>query len=164
MPLYIEINETQTANYTMLSKRARNRVLKGVFYAIGKKWTEDMLPEHFKVSAAAKYGYAKRSEKYVTRKYREKRSATPLVYTGLLKRILLNFSQRVMAFPTRATVRLVGPSYLTINFKPGRPHLAREILAVTGQERQQLLEHGHDVMFKLLEEEAAAAAKRTRHK
>lgn len=164
MPLYFEINETQTANYTMLSARARNRVLKGVFHAIGTKWTEDMLPNHFKVAATAKYGYQKRTDKYLRRKLRAGHGYTPLVYTGLLKRSLVNFAQRVMAFPTRATVRLVGPSYLTINYKPGRPHLAREILTVASDERQELTDHGHDVMFKLLEKEAAAAAKRKRYK
>lgn len=164
MTLYLEINETSTANYTMLSARARKRVMKGVFHAIGVKWTEEMLPQHFKVAAAARYGYAKRTEKYLARKYREKRSATPLVYSGLLKHSLLDFKQRVMSFPTRVTVRLVGPSYLNINYKPGRPNIAKEILAVTSDERQQLVEHGHDVMFKLLEKEAAASGKRRRFK
>jgi hypothetical protein len=164
MPLFIEINETQTANYTMLSKRARDRVLKGVFHAIGMKWQKDMLPNHFTLAAKEKYGYRERTNKYKRRKLRAGHGITPLVYTGLLKRSLTGFMQRVMAYPTRATIRLVGPSYLTINYKPGRPHLAREILTVAQDEREELTQHGHDVMFKLLEEEAKAAAKRKRYK
>ncbi len=79
MPLFIEINETQTANYTMLSKRARDRVLKGVFHAIGMKWQKDMLPNHFTLAAKEKYGYRERTNKYKRRKLRAGHGITPLV-------------------------------------------------------------------------------------
>lgn len=163
MPLYIEINETQTANYG-LSARAVKRVTRGCFDAIGREWQKKFLPRHFSTEAMARYGYRERSKKYMRRKMLGKKGRTPLVYSGMLKRALTGFTQRQTAYPSRVTIHLVGPSYLNINYKPGRPNLGREIMAVSADEKNALAEHAHGVMFRLLEIEAKAAAKTKRHK
>lgn len=46
------------------------------------QWWRDKLPEHFKPSAMSKYGYEKRTEKYMERKWKKMSHHDPLVWTG----------------------------------------------------------------------------------
>lgn len=170
--IYFEVNQTQTANYG-LPVRAVRRVLKGTWDAIGLHWQKEFLPRHFKIGAAARYGYKDRTRKTIIRKMKlaakgkvAKSGRVDLVWSGVMERALTGFRQRQSAYPTRVTIHLAGPSYLKINYKPNRPHLAQEVLAVSGDERQALTQTGHDEMFKLLEWEAKrnATSKRIKAK
>lgn len=163
MPFLLDITEHHTKNYA-ISQRARTRVLKNTFQKIGEKWLEEYLPLHFRADARERYGYAERTVKYKRYKMKKTGGRTDLVYTGLLKRSLLNFSQRINAYPTRVTIKLIGPKYLTINYTEGRPNLGKEVLKVTPGEMNELMLHGHAEMFKFLEAEAARNGKRIRHK
>ena len=167
---HIEINETQTANY-MLPIRAVRRVLKGTWESIGEYWQKKFLPFHFTTQAYQRYGYARRAiatlkkkKKLATKGKVEGGGLLPLVHSGVMRRALTGFRQRMSAYPTRVTIHLVGPSYLTTNYKPGRPHLSKEVLAVSSEEREELTKHGHDVMFKLLEHESKRNASSKRFK
>jgi len=126
------------------SVRAWRTIMKEAHVAIGARWHKRMLPLHFKRGARNRYGYAPRKDKYKRRKARLERSGRiqgfgdqDLVYTGLLKRSALGLAS-IRGFPTRAKIDLTLPSYARVNFMPGRPQLANEVLAVTPDEHQTL--------------------------
>lgn len=156
IPIKVEIS----GDTPYLSVRATRRVLKGAYEVIGRKWLEDYLPLHFHPVAANRYGYTPRTSGTNKKKRRlaergkvEDGGRLPLVWSGVLRRAMLSHSHRVQAFPTRATIKLIGPSYLSINYKPGRPNMAREILTVTSDEATKLAEAGERRMDHLIREE-----------
>lgn len=130
----------------LLSKRAHNRVMTGVMGDVGAAWKKTMLPRHFRSGAATKYGYQRRTNAWQRRKMRSPVRASdahlPLVYTGTLRRMVKR-DANVRAFPTRATVNLPGPKYLTSRPNPtgrgrNRPNMGNEITTVTADEVHEL--------------------------
>lgn len=128
-----------------LTVRGQRAALKSTWDETGKLWQREFLPKHFKSGATSRYGYQHRTIKTVERKRWlaskgkvEDGGNTPLVWSGLMRRSMLGFRQRQAAYPTRVTINLVGPSYLSINYKPGRPHYAKEILTVNSEERREI--------------------------
>jgi len=124
-----------------------------------------MLPDHFKKSTQGKYGYAKRSPKYLARKKKRWASRRPLkngqyiegsgetdnVLTGDM-RDMLTRSNIVRAFPTRVSVNMEGPRYMTMRvYKANQPDKLKEISTTTQQERELLAK----VMDRSLEQSAA---------
>ncbi len=145
IPVRVEIS----GDAPYLPVRSQRAVLKGAYHFIGETWLEDYLPLHFKPFAARRYGYAKRTERTKEKKKRlaergrvEDGGRQPLVWSGLLRRSLLEHHHTVRAYPSRATAKLIGPSYLSIRYKSGRPNIGREILATTTDERRKLEEAG----------------------
>jgi hypothetical protein len=116
------------------------------------EWHERMLPKHFRKGAAARYGHQKRKPEYLKFKrmaaagkgpYR-KRGPVLLdgqvdnVFSGLLMHTLLGFAS-IRPYPTRVTVRMSGPRYITMRpYLSGQPDKAREVTAVAADEQQQL--------------------------
>jgi hypothetical protein len=67
-------------------KKARNESLKSA----GEFWRHQILPEHFEASASGKYRYKSRTKAHERRKRREGRGNRPNVYTGRLRKAMLN--------------------------------------------------------------------------
>lgn len=156
VPVKVEIS----GDTPYLSVRATRRVMKGAYEVIGKKWLEDYLPMHFHPIAPQRYGFTPRTAGTQKKKRRlaergivQDGGRLALVWSGVLRRAMLNHNHRVDAYPTRATIKLIGPSYLSINYKPGRPNMGREILTVIPDEAQKLNEAGARRMEHLINQE-----------
>jgi hypothetical protein len=143
MPVLIRATITHDGE---LSARAHNRVMKGVMGDVGEHWNKHIKGRHFRSGAATKYGYQPRTSAWVKRKSRSPIAASdarlPLIFTGTLKRQVLR-SKTIKAFPTRATVELQVPSYVTSRPNPtgrgrNRPNMGNEITAVTPDEIHEL--------------------------
>ena len=67
-------------------KRELPRAQKKAFKLAGNKWKRAFLKEHFKMSAMEKYGYRKRSKKYLKSKQNILHHQLPLVYSGTTRR------------------------------------------------------------------------------
>lgn len=108
----------------------------------GEHWQRSMLPKHFQSGAAKRYGYKRRSPKYVKSKPNrpgvKKGGRVPLVLTGLTE-LLMRRRQIVKAFPTRATLDIPGPRYVAMRRKdPRLPNLGEEITAVDQRDETEL--------------------------
>lgn len=128
-------------------------ICKAAYRATGLYWVEKMLPKHFEPGAAERYRYKWRAKGYRLRKDRAFQSGrpiqkggapviagsdTPNVLTGYMKREVMH-NVVVRGFPTRATVIMYGPAYLTTRFfKKNQPDKPAEITAVRSDERQEL--------------------------
>ncbi len=129
------------------SRRVRNDIYRGTYYAIGQRWQTKWLPRHFTRRARHIYKYRQRTTKWMQRKKREaKRSSkikkggrVDLVYTGLAEQL---FERRhaVRAFPTRVSINMHGPRYITMRPKKGgsRHALAPEVLKIVDDELRDL--------------------------
>lgn len=94
-----------------------------VFAAIGEHWKQKNLPDHFTPDAELRYGYQPRSLRYTIRKRDRLKKGRgnadarrlgpiPLVYSGrMFREVTRNVSIR--AFPSRVTIRLTGPNYIS---------------------------------------------------
>lgn len=134
--------------------------MKDAWTKLGEKWHREMLPLHFREDSKRKYRHQPRSTRYIA----EKRAAaggtgwwfrfaqrigrtiqgggnTDNVLTGRMRDALLQ-SPRLIAFPTRLTIRMIGPRYMTFVPNPNgmQPHKGAEITRLTQAEEAQLRE------------------------
>lgn len=125
-------------------------------------WNKRYLPGHFKVTKnqRGKYRHKERSKNYEERKHRIGSKGTRFVrnqgrfdnvYTGHMRK-LLNRRHVVKAFPTRATISMPGPRYISMRPKDrSRPHKAAEILFVTAAEKEVLADTFDKLMQKMID-------------
>jgi hypothetical protein len=122
-----------------LSRRELHSVTRAAYAAMGIKWAADLLPEHFGAGAGQRFGYAKRTEKYLRRKdiLRARGLAIggrhdDLLLTGRLRESVLRSARNLIAaYPTRVTITMHGPPYFTL--RPRAKHtkrIAEEVLAM----------------------------------
>lgn len=149
-----------------VSRRAYVRSMTKAHEEIGKEWHTNMLPQHFTKGAASKYKHKARGTKYLKWKRKKWESRRPLkksgkyvkmggevdnVLTGDMKEMLTRVGV-IRAFPSRTTVSMTGPRYVTMrNYKMNQPDKGQEIETTTTQEREQLA----SIADKTLEREAA---------
>jgi hypothetical protein len=143
-----------------ISVRHFRDAMRDAWRALGEKWHREFLPLHFREDAKRKYRHQPRSTRYLAEKraaaggsgwwYRlaqrvgrriEGGGAIDNVLTGRMRDALLH-SARMIAFPTRLTVRMIGPRYMT--FTPNRnsvqPNKTVELTRLTPAEETQLRE------------------------
>jgi hypothetical protein len=148
-PLRITTKFTKPPEASVRQWRA---CMKEAFEEQGRVWHSEFLPRHFEPYAAAKYGYQDRGKKYQQYKELAARGLGPyryqgpvleggkvaLVFTGLLKRTMIE-PARIRAFPTRVTIRMIGPRYITMKpYKTRQPDKAAEITTVLPAEQRKL--------------------------
>jgi len=117
---------------------------------VGDYWHRVFLPRHFQRGAGGRYRYASRGRKYEAkkawmaqagRKVRglpiAKRGFVPLVFTGEMERLLTR-SRIIRVYPSRFTITMIGPRYVTMTPRSGRPWLAREATRITPEEEAKL--------------------------
>lgn len=108
-------------------------------------WHSQHLPRHFEPNAHYRYRHKARTAKYLKRKSKlaaaglvERGGRVDNVYSGTLERMVRAWAQ-VRAFPSRATVTMSGPRYVTMKPKSAtRPHIAAELTTVTTDESQSM--------------------------
>ena len=125
----------------------RRDILKKAHEDVGDYWHEKMLPKHFKPGASQKYKHAARTPGYLKKKERlaargtVKRVSGQLqdnVFTGRM-RADLKRSRIVRGYPSRTTITMHGPRYVTMRVhKSNQPDKAKEITTITPEEEQEL--------------------------
>ena len=134
-----------------VAKRRWREIHRAAYLDMGEYWHANFLPRHFEPDAAREYGYKRRSSAYKKRKRNaarrnpakyKKGGDVDLVYTGELEELLESFVT-VRAFPTRTTVTMRGPRYVTLrpNVSKGSPQPDKhaELTAVTRGEVRELV-------------------------
>lgn len=120
--------------------------------AMGQYWHKNYLPDHFTRAARTKYGHQARRPKYLRNKERGgTRSVNGRVvqikYGGQVDNVfsgemetLVRSPALIQAFPSRATVKMVGPRYVSMRpYKSGQPDKGAEISRVI-PDQQRVLE------------------------
>lgn len=136
-----------------ISKRGLNNAMRKGHDQAGKFWHRTLLPLHFTKRAKFKYGHRPRQRAYVKRKEALarkglpfRRGGQPIQGDGRIDNVLTGFMRDaltgigiVRAFPTRTSINMTGPRYITMRpYKSNQPDKAREILRVTDQEEQRI--------------------------
>lgn len=118
------------------------KFLKPVLQNAVKLWHDKMLPRHFEAGAAQKYGYLPRAASTIKRKLRatgarglSPDARLPLIWTGRLKREVTRMI-RVSGTGKRGRGSMTGPPWLSY-----RPHLAKEVTAVTRKEAEEMAKY-----------------------
>lgn len=119
----------------------------------GEHWVHEFLPLHFRPGNAERYGFQPRTTTYLATKRKLARRGkakegglVSLVLTGATRDAITRIVA-VRGYPTRATVTMVGPRYVT--FRPFRkmgstqPDKVAEITAVTDAEQRELADVLH---------------------
>lgn len=146
MPLVIRVNTAAKGLedvFTAKGKLTRKfaRCAKEAYAEMGGLWHDKILPLHFERGAKHRYGYAPRSAKYRTRKKNAGKGDTDLVFTGDMRKQMQQFAT-IRAFPTRATVNVQAPFYMTL--KPNtfagstQPDKFKELSGLTNADYNQL--------------------------
>lgn len=140
-----------------LVRRELHGVLRVMHAAMGSKWAADLLPEHFEPRAHFVFNYAARTAKWLRRKEALFRAGatvrgrrviagrnTDLVFTGFLKDLVLgSASNLIAAYPSRVTIRMIGPAYFTLRPRgKGTARLAREVTASSPRHERILADTG----------------------
>jgi hypothetical protein len=142
--VYIKIDLRR--NPDEFSIRKWRRICKGAMEAVGRWWHGKMLPKHFEPSARGRYGYQPRSARYDKLKHIQGIHADLVGPTnkehqgGEMRRQTMTIVE-FRAFPTRMTVVVHGPAYLTPNptgKRAGHPNMARELTAYAAGEKEEL--------------------------
>ena len=126
------------------SKRAVNRILKQLNKELAEHWHTSILPRHWDAGAPARYGYKPRTEKYRKRKKslflrgRAESPDTDLLLSGLMEESVTEYGS-IRAFPTRFSVDMHGPRYVSMRpYKSGHPNMGEEITALSPDEDREL--------------------------
>jgi hypothetical protein len=106
-------------------KRHFPKARKRGHFLVGNKWHRSMMRGHFKMSAIQKYGYRKRSKKYMKKKQRLKHHQLPLVFSGVTRNRALLRNVRATSKLTRVILPVQA-----LNFQGFR----QELTAVTDGE------------------------------
>lgn len=128
-----------------LSRRQRSRVLRAGNQVMGDYWQSQYLPLHWRTDARTRYRHTPRKPKYQAVKKRRARiglvkrhGLVDNVYGGIMERMLRS-SKVVRAYPTRVTITMRGPNYISMRPRDARkPHKAREITTVIPSEADVL--------------------------
>lgn len=139
-PVLIRIVERNPAD---LSARAHREISREAFAAIGQLWQREILPPRFR-PGAPHYPHKQRTEAYLRAKqraYQRGRARYPdvtNVFSGNMAD-LLSRPGIVRAFPTRATIRKIGPRYITMRpFNSRQPDKWAELTFLKRNERKRL--------------------------
>lgn len=159
----IHIKPKIDARY-FVSQRAWMRAMEKANQRVGEIFHTEMLPERFKKGAAQKYGYKPRSPKYLAWKLKKFKSRRPMRNgqyvegSGVTDNVLsgdmrdqMTRAGVIRSFPTRVSVTMNGPRYMTMRTRGSQPDKLNEVFTTTEGERQRLAAE----MEKVLEREAA---------
>lgn len=119
MPIIIKVNQTAFGPEEVFTAKGKftrkyDRAAKDAFGEMGGLWHSDILPLHFEESAKHRYHYQPRTKKYRDRRARLGVAGdTDMVFTGDMRRAMLAFAT-IRAYPTRATVNVQAPFYMTL--------------------------------------------------
>jgi len=129
------------------SRRGWKEVQRAAMQAAAEHWDEAMMPGHFEQNARSRYGYQPRSSGYQKSKIKavmrgKARGGMDMVFSGLTQDSAMK-RPLIKAFPTRARVDLLVPSYIKMIPNPhgsraAAPALGDELTRVIYEEAEEL--------------------------
>lgn len=147
MPLIIKVNVAAFGPddvFTEKGKLTRKfaRCAKDAYAEMGSLWHDKILPLHFQSGAKHRYNYAPRTRKYRDRRTRKGVAGdTDMVFSGDMRKQMQQFAT-IRAYPTRATVNVQAPTYMTLRpntFKGStQPDKFRELSQLTQSDYKTL--------------------------
>ncbi len=127
---------------SLVSQRTLNRIARDSMRATLDQHAQRHLPRHFARGAATRYGYLRRSSKYVRQVKKRYPQWRPLYRTGRLRTHILDAAHRtVTATPKRGRLRL--RAYFPLN-----ADRKRELTAITRDEVLALAEFRRDYVVR----------------
>lgn len=128
------------------------------FQKVGEFWWREYMPDHFRPYSGAKYGYKPRTADYQRRKEALARRGivrqggrAPLVFRGDMEEAMRR-SASIRAFPTRCTVQIEAPRYVTFRPRGNQPNKAQEVTRVLPYQQRRMEEMHRDHVTKRLNE------------
>jgi len=139
--------KTTTTQPPDIGKRKWKECTKAGYEKMARYWHKNFLPDHFTRAARTKYGHQARRPKYLKNKERGGRRKVngrvitikyggqiDNVYSGDLE-TLMKSPATIQAFPSRATVKMAGPRYVSMRpYKSGQPDKGKEITRSTADQ------------------------------
>jgi hypothetical protein len=113
------------ASYSLVVRRSPrgmakifNEVRKDAMEEVGEKWHDEFLPRHFEENAMQRYHYVHRAKKYDQRKERKMGHKKPLVWSGTLRKTILE-NTTITATKSSVLIKMTGPKWLAgyLSFK-----------------------------------------------
>ena len=136
----------------MVSQRQQIRALKYTHLTVARYWQNHYKMLHFRRSAKSRYKYFRRTPKYLAHKKKAAMQGTvldgggtDLVYSGTTK-LMVMLRHPIKAYPTRATLTMQVPKYITYRKGRATARLAHEIEVHTPKEMERLSEVGVKVL------------------
>jgi len=123
-----------------VTKKALHLGIGDAMTEVAETWHRKMLPDHFKMTATARYGYRRRTTKYQKRKRRKWHRSNPLVWSGDLREgVRLH---RIRVFKRTGNVHIIMPKARAANLIPPSwdYHIGDEIDRYTTSEESILAE------------------------
>ena len=128
-----------------VSARGWRTAMVAGWFAVGEYHDRVVQPRKFAPGAAERYGFQRRSDKYLARKQRfaarswrvKDGGKTDLVYSGITRTAVLR-RQYPKAFPTKVWVDIPTPSYVQMRpntSKRRMPPLGQELVSITADEQ-----------------------------
>ena len=123
-------------------------------------WQNTFTKEHFRATAASKYGYKKRKDKYRKIKKRRKGHVRSLEYTGRSKQVLTN-KMRHYQVKQLSKGAVVGRYKTTPQMRyfwmtpKGRPNMAAELTSFVTKEEQMVMHRYQHVLIELMNGKAS---------
>lgn len=136
-----------------IPRDAWRHILRTAHRIVGEHWHHDILPDHFTAKARYRYRHKLRTRKYQREKERAGTSGRPyrkgmgaVVMGGQVDNVLTGYmmdqlksAKAIRAFPTRVTVRMFGPRYITMRpYQSNQPDKAKEIVTTTEEQKKTL--------------------------
>lgn len=148
-----------------VSARKLKEIMREAHRQQAESWHRRYARLHFEPIGRYRYAYQRRSPGYRKQKARlasvgkvEGGGEIDLVHSGLTRRKAMA-RPLIKALPTRATVQMATPSYVTMHRRRAdRPDLAAEILKVVRPEQSRL---GQEMQTKVEKDLAAIKEKKT---
>lgn len=168
IPYYVDI--TSDPDIGKLARRFPD-IMKTVLTSVALVWHRDMLPLHFKPTSKRRYHYQNRRLGYERRKRNWAKSGrqnikqggqSALVYSGTTEDLATGH-KTVRAYPTRVTLRMPAPKWITPRRKdPRKPNMHEEVLRVIPNELGPLTKQVRDGLNQEFRRQKVRSVKRIR--
>jgi len=124
--------------FSGISRKRWRAILAEAWHRVGTHWHRYILPKHFTHRGATEYRYAKRSDKYTTRKFQKFGHTYPLVWSGNLKRMAMGMRDvRATSKGVRIVLR-VPPYIYQFRGDDRGVYPAQELRAVSGADAREI--------------------------
>ena len=112
MPIDVKARLIEAGTPRKLAGRIRTKIVKESLRDGGEFWHAKILRKHFKAGASSKYGLRPRTAAYKKRKVLEGKGSIDLVYSGDMKREMLERAT-IAGSSKKMKVEMSAPSYVT---------------------------------------------------
>lgn len=128
-------------------------IMRAAHQKMGEHWHHEMLPDHFTPTARSRYRHQLRTSRYRKEKADKaargipfRKNQPPILMGGQIDNVLTGYMKQqleqqrtIRAFPSRVTIRMFGPRYITMTpYKSRQPNKSKEITMVTADQKKVL--------------------------